>query len=67
MVITKDMLISDAIQAGNSEAIAEVLYSFGMHCLGCALSRGETIEQAAEVHGVSVDEMVAALNEAASK
>lgn len=64
-MITKEMLIADALKKGNTEAMAEVLYSFGMHCLGCALSRGETIEQAAAVHGVDVDEMVAALNEAA--
>ncbi|MFI3228879.1 MAG: DUF1858 domain-containing protein [Bacillota bacterium] len=67
MVITKDMLIAEALQAGNTDAMAEVLYSFGMHCLGCALSRGETIAQAAEVHGVSLDEMLKALNEAAAK
>lgn len=65
MQITKDMLIADALKQGNVEAMAEVLFSFGMHCLGCALARGETIEQAAAVHGVDADEMVAALNEAA--
>lgn len=67
MEITKDMLIADALQQGNTEAMAEVLFEFGMHCLGCALSRGETIEQAAAVHGVSADDMVKALNEAAGK
>lgn len=66
-MITKDMLIGEALQQGNMEAMAEVLFGFGMHCLGCALSRGETIEQAAAVHGVDPDEMVAALNEAAQK
>ncbi|NLO63958.1 MAG: DUF1858 domain-containing protein [Clostridiales bacterium] len=66
-MITKDMLIADALRQGNTEAMAEVLYNYGMHCLGCALARGETIERAAAVHGVSPDEMVAALNEAANK
>lgn len=65
-MITKDTLIADALKQGNVEAMAEVLYSFGMHCLGCALSRGETIEQAAAVHGVDPDEMIKALNEAAN-
>jgi hybrid cluster-associated redox disulfide protein len=60
-MITKDMLISDVLKFGNVEAMAEVLYSFGMHCLGCALSRNETVEQAATVHGVDPDEMVQAL------
>jgi hybrid cluster-associated redox disulfide protein len=64
-MITKDMLISDALRQGNIDAMAEVLYNFGMHCLGCALARGETIEQAAAVHGVDPEEMVKALNEAA--
>ena len=64
--ITKDMLIGDAIQIGNSDAIAECLLSIGMHCFGCAIARGETIAQAAEVHGVDVDELVKKLNEAAN-
>ena len=63
--ITKDMLIGEAIRQGNSQAIAEVLMSVGMHCLGCALARGETIADAAAVHGVDVDELVEKLNEAA--
>ena len=64
--ISKEMLIADALKtAKNPEALADVLFSYGMHCLGCALAHGETIEQAAEVHGVNVDEMVDALNKAA--
>lgn len=65
--ITKDMLIADALQQGNQDAIAETLFNFGMHCFGCALSRGETVEQAAMAHGVDVDDMVKALNEARVK
>jgi hybrid cluster-associated redox disulfide protein len=64
--ITKDMLIGDAIQIGNSDAIAECLLSIGMHCFGCAIARGETIAQAADVHGVDPDELVKKLNEAAN-
>ena len=63
--ITKDMLISDAVRQGNSQAIADVLIGVGMHCLGCAFARGETVEQAAAVHGVDVDDLVRRLNEAA--
>ena len=63
--ITKDMLIGEAIRQGNSQAIADVLMSVGMHCLGCALARGETIADAAAVHGVDVDELVEKLTEAA--
>jgi hybrid cluster-associated redox disulfide protein len=65
--ITGDMLISEAIRQGNSEAIAEVLYGMGMHCLGCAFARGETVKEAAEVHKLDVDELIKKLNEAAEK
>lgn len=57
----------EAFESGNQEAIAETLFGFGMHCLGCAFASGETVEQAAMVHGVDVDEMVEALNIAANK
>ena len=66
-MITKDMTIADALEQGNKEAIAESLMAFGMHCFGCAMASGETVEQAAAVHGVDVDEMVAALNVARLK
>lgn len=63
-MITKDMLISEALKEGNREAMAEVLMSFGMHCLGCAMARGETIEEAANAHGINLDELLTKLNEA---
>ena len=65
--ITKDMLIGEVLDQGNKNAITEVLYGVGMHCLGCALASGETVEQAAIVHGVDVDELVAELNAAAKR
>ena len=37
---------------------------FGMHCLGCALSHGETVEQAAMTHGIDADKLLKALNDA---
>ena len=33
-----------------------------MPCLGCPASRGETIEEACEVHGVNCDELLEKLN-----
>lgn len=56
MEINKDMLIYDLLQA-KPEA-AEILMSIGMHCLGCACARGETIADAAGVHGINVDELI---------
>ncbi len=64
MAFSKDMTISEVLKGGNVEAKAEVLYNFGMHCLGCALASGETIAEAAEVHGVDVDLIIAALEDA---
>ena len=44
MKITKDMLIGEVIEQGNREEIAAVLLGMGMHCLGCAIAHGETVE-----------------------
>ena len=63
--ITENTLIFDALNI-NPKA-GEILMNYGMHCLGCALSRGETIGQAALAHGVDVDEMIAKLNEVINK
>ena len=66
-MLNKDTVIIDLLQMGDVDKIADILYGFGMHCLGCALSRGETIGQAALAHGVDVDEMIAKLNEVINK
>ena len=68
MIITPDTLIGDIIEGDvNIEAVANVLTSVGMHCLGCAIAHGETVGEAAEVHKVDVNELIARLNEAAKK
>ena len=59
-MIDKDMTIAEALNV--SPKAKEVLMGFGMHCFGCAIAHGETIEQAAQVHGVDIDEMLSALN-----
>ena len=61
-IITKEMTIADALKL--KPAIAPVLLSKGMHCLGCSIAHGETVEQAAEVHGINIEELVLALNKA---
>ena len=57
-MITKDMLIIDALQQGDPDKLANVLQESGMHCLHCMLAHGETIEEAAAVTGVNAREMV---------
>lgn len=64
--ITKDTLVSDVLNIGNTEKIVEVLREAGMHCFGCSLARHENLEDAAMSHGFDVDELVAKLNEAAN-
>ena len=45
-----------------NEKIAQVFFDMGMHCLGCPISRGETVAEAAEAHGNDVNELVNKLN-----
>ena len=59
--LTKNMSIAEALKL--KPQIAPILMSKGMHCLGCVIAQGETIEQAAEVHGLSADELINELNE----
>jgi hybrid cluster-associated redox disulfide protein len=59
--VTKDTKIGELLMI-NAD-VAPILLSIGMHCLGCPASQNETIEEAAAVHGVNADELVAALNE----
>lgn len=59
-MITKDMLIGEILRV--SDKAPEVLLGIGMHCLGCPSSQMESLEDACMVHGVNVDEVVAALN-----
>ena len=61
MVVTKDSLIGDILDF--DQTTATFFFEMGMHCLGCPASRGETIEQACEVHGVNSDEIIKKINE----
>ena len=61
-MITKDMSIVDIVQT-YPETI-EVLMSAGMGCLGCAAAHFENIEQGAYAHGIDIDALIDALNEA---
>lgn len=58
--IKKEMTIAEAVKL-NPKA-GEVLMSIGMHCLGCAMAHGETVEEAAQVHGVDIDKLLELLN-----
>lgn len=61
--ITKDTMIGELLRdQDHIEDIAEVLFGIGMHCLGCPSSQMETLAEAAMVHGLEPDELVARLN-----
>ena len=62
MAITKDMSIVEIVQTYPDTV--EVLMNAGMGCLGCAASHFENIEQGAMAHGIDIDSLIAALNEA---
>jgi hybrid cluster-associated redox disulfide protein len=59
-MITKEMLIGDIVRS-NIE-VAPILIKAGMHCLGCPSAQGESLEEAAYVHGISVEPLVEELN-----
>ena len=56
MRITKNTTIGYLLRM--DPEIGNVLSSIGMHCLGCPSSQRETLEQAAEVHGLDPDDLV---------
>ena len=58
--VTEDTIIGDIMDA--DETTAEYFLEMGMHCLFCPSSRGETVAQACEVHGVDTKELIAKLN-----
>ena len=61
MKITQDTTIMQAVEL--NENAPAILTAFGMHCLGCAMAHGETVGEAAEVHGIDLNAMLTALNQ----
>ena len=56
MAISKDMIIADLIALDPN--YAAILMASGMGCVGCPSSQGESLEQAAYVHGMDLDELL---------
>ena len=54
--ITKDTTIGEALQI--DAGIIPILMGIGMHCVGCPSSAGETLEEAAMVHGIDPDMLI---------
>ncbi len=59
MAIDAGMTIAEILR--QKPAAAKVLQQFGMHCIGCAVAAGETLEGAARAHDVDLEELLKAL------
>jgi hybrid cluster-associated redox disulfide protein len=60
MEITKEMIISDVLNL--DRGTVPIFFMNGLHCLGCAMASGETIEEACMVHGLDADRLISELN-----
>ena len=56
MKFSKDTKIGEILQVAPEKA--ETLIECGMHCLGCPASQMETLEEACDVHGIDVKEVL---------
>lgn len=54
--IKRDTMISEIIE--ECPQAMPAFQAIGMHCMGCALASGETLEQACAAHGVDPDEFL---------
>ena len=58
--VTKDMIIADILKI--DMGIAPILLNSGMNCVGCPAAKGETLEEAAVVHGMNADTLAEEIN-----
>lgn len=63
--INKDMIIGEILSI--DATVAPILMAAGMHCIGCPSAQGESLEQAAMVHGLDADELVVRINDYLSR
>ncbi len=54
--ITKDMTIGEILSIDPN--VVPILLDAGMHCLGCPSAQGESLEEAAMVHGIDIDDLM---------
>ncbi len=62
MTITKEMTIGRVVR--EFPDVVRTLMGFGMGCIGCPSAQVETLEEASGVHGIDIDKLLQALNEA---
>lgn len=61
MIVTGDMTIAQVLEM--DPGIANIFFENGMHCLGCLMAKGESIDEAATVHGVDAPSLTSRINE----
>ena len=61
MEVTRESIIGDVIDF--DEETGKFFLEMGMHCLTCPVSRGESIEEACEVHGTDADALIKKIND----
>ena len=55
--ITKEMTIGEILRTNPD--VAPILMEAGMHCLGCPSAQAESLEEAAAVHGMNINDLMA--------
>ena len=60
MTVTGKTLVGEIVNL-YPEA-AEILFSMGMHCLGCPASQAESLEDACAVHGIDPQTVIEKIN-----
>ncbi len=60
--VTKNSIIGDVLDM--YPEVAPFFLEMGMHCLGCPAARGETIEEACQVHNAEADALIEKINNA---
>ncbi|MDE7048329.1 MAG: DUF1858 domain-containing protein [Lachnospiraceae bacterium] len=55
--ISREMTIGEILRV--SPEVAPVLMEAGMHCLGCPSAQAESLEEAAMVHGMDINDLMA--------
>jgi len=63
-IITKDTAIAEIIE--KKPEAAQIMFEYGLHCIGCRVAAWESLEEGCKVHGLDenkVDEMLKKINE----
>lgn len=62
--ITKEMTISEV--AKKYPKTTFIFMDFGLHCVGCPMASGETIEEAAKLHRLDLEKLLEDLDKVAN-